>query len=183
MGGKNAIIVLDDANLDAGGRRHHVERLRHDRPALHGHEPTDRAQHRAAGAAHRAAGRARQAAQGRLRPRDANDASARWSTTKALEKVDRYVHIGLDEGARLLVGGERFSKGDCRRGCFYCPTVFDNVTPAMRIARDEIFGPVVCIIEVGSSKKPSPSTTTCPTASSVPFSRRTSIAHSAPSAT
>ena len=68
----------------------------------------------------------------------------------ALEKIDRYVHIGLDEGARLLIGGERFSKGDCRRGCFYRPTVFDNVTPAMRIARDEIFGPVVCIIEAGS---------------------------------
>ena len=71
----------------------------------------------------------------------------------ALEKIDRYVHIGLDEGARLLVGGERFSKGDCRRGCFYRPTVFDNVTPAMRIARDEIFGPVVCIIEASSPEE------------------------------
>ena len=52
--------------------------------------------------------------------------------------------------ARLLIGGERFSKGDCHRGWFYRPTVFDNVAPAMRIAREEIFGPVVCIIEAGS---------------------------------
>jgi alpha-ketoglutaric semialdehyde dehydrogenase len=68
----------------------------------------------------------------------------------ALERIDGYVQIGLDEGARLLIGGERFSKGECHRGWFYRPTVFDNVTPAMRIAREEIFGPVVCIIEAGS---------------------------------
>jgi alpha-ketoglutaric semialdehyde dehydrogenase len=68
----------------------------------------------------------------------------------ALERIEGYVHIGLDEGARLLTGGERFSKGECRRGWFYRPTVFDNVTPAMRIAREEIFGPFVCIIEAGS---------------------------------
>ena len=66
----------------------------------------------------------------------------------SLEKIDRYVHIGIEEGARLLAGGGRFTKGECRHGFFYSPTLFDNVTPRMRIAQEEIFGPVTCLIEV-----------------------------------
>ena len=68
----------------------------------------------------------------------------------AREKVDRYVQIGKEEGARLLCGGTACEEADCAHGYFYLPTVFDQVKPAMRIAQEEIFGPFLSIIEVNS---------------------------------
>lgn len=69
---------------------------------------------------------------------------------EALQKIERYVHIGREEGAKLLVGGHILSDGDYARGFYYAPTIFTDVTPDMRIAREEIFGPVVSIISVRS---------------------------------
>lgn len=67
-----------------------------------------------------------------------------------VETVDNYVKIGLNEGARLLTGGERDTHGDLGKGFFYQPTIFTDVTPQMRIAKEEIFGPVLSVIKVGS---------------------------------
>jgi acyl-CoA reductase-like NAD-dependent aldehyde dehydrogenase len=64
-----------------------------------------------------------------------------------LEKIERYVAIGKKEGARLVLGGERAAVGD-GRGHFWKPTIFDGVTNDMTIAREEIFGPVLSVIEV-----------------------------------
>ena len=58
--------------------------------------------------------------------------------------------IGKDEGARLLAGGSRLGGGDHARGFFHEPTVFADCAPKMRVACEEIFGPVVCLIPVGS---------------------------------
>ncbi|NIO08035.1 MAG: aldehyde dehydrogenase family protein [Deltaproteobacteria bacterium] len=66
----------------------------------------------------------------------------------ARDKVHRYVEIGKKEGARLLTGGETSQKGKLANGFFYLPTVFDRVKPDMRIAQEEIFGPVISVIEV-----------------------------------
>ena len=66
----------------------------------------------------------------------------------AREKVERYVKIGKDEGARLVTGGAVYDQGKCKDGWFFLPTIFDHVTPKMRIAQEEIFGPVLSIIEV-----------------------------------
>jgi acyl-CoA reductase-like NAD-dependent aldehyde dehydrogenase len=63
-------------------------------------------------------------------------------------KVQRYIQIGNEEGARLLIGGSIYEIGDCKRGYFFQPTIFDQVTPSMRIAQEEIFGPVLSIIEI-----------------------------------
>ncbi len=68
----------------------------------------------------------------------------------ARQKVHRYVQIGKEEGARLLTGGAIYEEGQWIHGYFYRPTIFDQVTPTMRIAREEIFGPVLSVIEVGS---------------------------------
>ncbi len=68
----------------------------------------------------------------------------------AREKVHRYVQIGKDEGARLLTGGAIYEEGKWINGYFYRPTIFDQVAPSMRIAQEEIFGPVLSIIEAGS---------------------------------
>src|ERR1700758_1507388 len=65
---------------------------------------------------------------------------------KQLETDLNYVEIGKNEGAKLVCGGHRLSKGDYQHGWFMEPTVFIDVNPKMRIAQEEIFGPVVSII-------------------------------------
>ncbi|MDP2683188.1 MAG: aldehyde dehydrogenase family protein [Deltaproteobacteria bacterium] len=64
-----------------------------------------------------------------------------------MEKVLDYIKIGQKEGARLVAGGKPYKKGLCAKGYFIEPTIFANVHPKMRIAQEEIFGPVVCIIK------------------------------------
>src|SRR4029453_3668165 len=60
---------------------------------------------------------------------------------KQLATVLEYVGVGASEGARLLVGGERLSDGALGRGYFSSPAVLSDVTPSMRVAQEEIFGP------------------------------------------
>jgi aldehyde dehydrogenase (NAD+) len=67
-----------------------------------------------------------------------------------LKTVEEYVQIGKDEGAKLLCGGERLTGGDYDFGYFYTPTLFGDCKPEMRICREEIFGPVVSIIPCAS---------------------------------
>lgn len=69
---------------------------------------------------------------------------------KQMKFVFDYIEIGKKEGATLLSGGNRLLNGDCKKGWFVEPTVFTDVTPNMRIAREEIFGPVLCVISVRS---------------------------------
>ena len=57
-----------------------------------------------------------------------------------------YVEIGKSEGAKLKTGGRRLTDGDYQHGWFMEPTVFTDVDPKMRIAQEEIFGPVVSIL-------------------------------------
>ncbi len=64
----------------------------------------------------------------------------------AQEKAAKYVGIGIAEGARLLCGGNK----PAGKGFFFKPTIFDNVEPDMRIAQEEIFGPVLSVIECDS---------------------------------
>jgi acyl-CoA reductase-like NAD-dependent aldehyde dehydrogenase len=59
----------------------------------------------------------------------------------------KYVEIALAEGAELLTGGHALTEGSYASGTFFAPTVFGGVTPGMRIAREEVFGPVVSLIE------------------------------------
>ena len=66
----------------------------------------------------------------------------------ALEKIHSYTTIGKDEGATLLTGGEVASGDGFDKGFYYRPTIFGDVDPEMRIAQEEIFGPTVGIIKV-----------------------------------
>jgi aldehyde dehydrogenase (NAD+) len=63
-----------------------------------------------------------------------------------LDRVTGYLRIGKEEGAKAVVGGERLTAGEMGRGYFVSPTVFDCVRPDMRVAQEEIFGPVVAAI-------------------------------------
>ena len=65
---------------------------------------------------------------------------------KQLQTDLSYVEIGKNEGAKLMCGGNRLDKGEYQYGWFMEPTVFSDVDPQMRIAQEEIFGPVVSII-------------------------------------
>jgi len=67
-----------------------------------------------------------------------------------LQTVMSYVEIGKKEGAKLLTGGNRRDLGDHARGWFYAPTVFGDCDPKMRVAQEEIFGPVVSVIPIDS---------------------------------
>jgi aldehyde dehydrogenase (NAD+) len=69
---------------------------------------------------------------------------------KQRESVARYVEIGKKEGARLFCGGTMLSSGDLARGWFFAPTVFADATPEMRIAKEEIFGPVTTVVPISS---------------------------------
>lgn len=62
--------------------------------------------------------------------------------------VHNYVEIGKKEGAKLVLGGHTVTDGENAKGWFYAPTIFTNVTPAMRIFREEIFGPVLSVTKV-----------------------------------
>jgi acyl-CoA reductase-like NAD-dependent aldehyde dehydrogenase len=65
---------------------------------------------------------------------------------KGREKVERHVGEAVQRGAKVIAGGERWGK----RGFFYRPTILTGVEPSMTVMRDETFGPVVPVVEVGS---------------------------------
>lgn len=71
-------------------------------------------------------------------------------SAKQLATVERYVEIAKAEGAKLLCGGQRLSTGVHAKGYFHAPTVFGDCDPKMRVSCEEIFGPVVAVIPVDS---------------------------------
>src|SRR5213079_2585577 len=146
LGGKNAIIVLDDADLDlavegivwsafgtSGQRCTAASRVI-------AHEAVyDELQSRLVAAAERL----------RLGPGWEDDTDVGPVINRAaIEKIHAYTKIGSGEGARLLTGGEVASDGDLAKGFFYRPTIFGDVEPQMRVAQEEIFGPTTALIKV-----------------------------------
>jgi acyl-CoA reductase-like NAD-dependent aldehyde dehydrogenase len=69
---------------------------------------------------------------------------------RSLDKIHSYTEIGKDEGAKLLTGGEVASGNGLEKGFYYRPTIFGEVEPGMRIAQEEIFGPTTALIPVES---------------------------------
>src|SRR5260370_5289442 len=70
-----------------------------------------------------------------------------------LKTVMSYVEMGKNEGAKLLSGGDRLDSGVHAKGWFHTPTVFGDCSPKMRIAQEEIFGPVVSVIPIDSFER------------------------------
>ncbi len=66
------------------------------------------------------------------------------------DKVHRYVGIGKREKAKLVLGGDFYGERGCKKGSFYQPTLFVGMKPEMRIAQEEIFGPVTGVIKIKS---------------------------------
>jgi len=66
---------------------------------------------------------------------------------RQLETIERYVGVGMSEGARVAAGGARPKDPALGRGFYFQPTLLDSVSPDMRVAQEEIFGPVLAIID------------------------------------
>jgi aldehyde dehydrogenase (NAD+) len=149
MGGKNVVMIMDDAQLEAGGRRMRLGRVRHDRGS-------------AATAASRVVVHERvydeflEEFSRRVRALRVGDGAADGVqmgpsiSESQLATVMKYVEIGKQEGATLVTGGRRLAGGAHAHGWFHEPTIFADVTPSMRIAREEIFGPVVAVMRCRS---------------------------------
>lgn len=148
MGGKNAVIVMDDADIDlavegilwsafgtAGQRCTACSRV-----IVHKDVKEELETKLLAAMKHLTIG-------------DGLDESVKIGPVingKALEKIQSYVEIGKGEGAKLLAGGNVLTDGDLAKGHYYEPTLFTDVKWDSRLAQEEIFGPVVSLIEVGS---------------------------------
>src|SRR3954454_4917275 len=146
LGGKNAIIVLDDADLDLA-----VEGIIWSAFGTSGQRCTAASRVIAqAGVYDALQSRLVERAEGmRLGPGwdDETDIGP-VINREAIEKIDSYTKIGKDEGARLLTGGEIATDGDLAKGFYYRPTIFGDVDAQMRIAQEEIFGPTTALIRV-----------------------------------
>ena len=66
------------------------------------------------------------------------------------ENIEKHIRSGVEEGATLLLGGARPTLSPLDKGYFVMPTIFTDVTQDMSIAREEIFGPVACIMKFSS---------------------------------
>jgi alpha-ketoglutaric semialdehyde dehydrogenase len=144
MGGKNAMIVMADANLDlaldgavwgafgtTGQRCTATSRIVVQKGVYR--EFRDRLADRAKS----------------LRVGDGLDPATEVGpliNEAQLRKVMQYVEIGRDEGAKLVTGGHRLEKPPFATGWFHEPTIFADCAPTMRIAQEEIFGPVISLI-------------------------------------
>lgn len=144
LGGKNAVIVMDDADLDLA-----VDGILWSAFGTSGQRCTAASRVIASGAAYDAIqGRLVDAAE-RLRLGNGLDPVTDVGPVineTALRKIDSYTRIGIDEGAKLLTGGEIATEGEFSKGFYYRPTVFAEADPEMRIAQEEIFGPTTTLI-------------------------------------
>jgi acyl-CoA reductase-like NAD-dependent aldehyde dehydrogenase len=146
LGGKNAIIVLDDADLDLA-----VEGIVWSAFGTSGQRCTaasrvivqdgvyEQLQSKLVANAEKM----------RLGPGWEDDTDVGpVINRRALEKIHSYTEIGKDEGAKLLTGGEVATGEGLDKGFFYRPTIFGDVDPQMRVAQEEIFGPTTALIRV-----------------------------------
>ena len=143
MGGKNAILVMDDANLELA-----VEAITWSAYGTTGQRCTATSRLIVQSGIKSKLIEALVEKAKTLKMGDGLDESVNMGplvNLKAREKVERYVEIGKQEGAKVAVGAGR---PDLDKGFFYLPTLFIDVKRDMRIAREEIFGPVLSAIEV-----------------------------------
>ena len=144
LGGKSPNIVFADADLDlatqgvstaifqnagqtcSAGSRLLVERRAHD-------ELLDRLQTRARGM--------------RVGPGISDPDMGPIISKRQLQTIEEYVGVGTAEGARVVAGGRRPSNPSLGGGYYFEPTLLDRVSPDMRVAQEEIFGPVLAVID------------------------------------
>ena len=148
MGGKNPVIVLEDADVDlavtgvaAGAFGSTGQRCTATSRVILMHPVADAFLEKIVDIA------------GKLRLGDPFDPQTGMGPSvdeSQMQTVMKYIDIGKQEGAELLCGGARASGAGLDKGYFVQPTIFDRVRPDMRIAQEEIFGPVLSVCRVES---------------------------------
>ena len=68
-------------------------------------------------------------------------------TEAHLQKIEKYVADAVEAGAKIYYGAKRITEGECKKGPFYSPTIITDITTDMPIWREEVFGPVLCVIK------------------------------------
>jgi len=142
MGGKNPLVVLDDADLELA-----VDLAVRGGFGLTGQACTATSRVIVQDGIARKFSEALLTAAGALRVGSGLETGTQMGPAVSREQLDtdlEYIQVGQAEGAKLRVGGTLDKKG----GYFIQPTVFDDVVPSMRIAQEEIFGPVISLIHV-----------------------------------
>ena len=148
MGGKNAVIVMDDADIDLA-----VEGILWSAFGTAGQRCTACSRVIVHKDVKKELEEKLVAAMQGLSIGDGLDESVKIGPVinqKAIEKIHSYVGIGQQEGAKLLAGGKILTDGDLAVGHYYEPTLFTDVKWDSRLAQEEIFGPVVSLIEISS---------------------------------
>jgi acyl-CoA reductase-like NAD-dependent aldehyde dehydrogenase len=149
MGGKNAMIVLDDANLELA-----LDGVLWGAFGTTGQRCTATSRLILQGGIHdeflsRLVDRVRQLKLGDGRKKGTDVGPL--VNESSLKKVERYVDIGVQEGADLLCGGRRLTANGLSDGFFFEPAIFARVRAGMRIEQEEIFGPVLSVLRVSSA--------------------------------
>lgn len=148
MGGKNAVIVMDDADLDLA-----LEGILWSAFGTAGQRCTACSRVIVHKDVKQELERRLVEATKQLKIGDGLDPTVKIGPVinkAALEKINHYVQIGKQQGANLLIGGEILTEGDLAKGFYYAPTIFTDVEASSILAQEEIFGPVISMIEVSS---------------------------------
>jgi acyl-CoA reductase-like NAD-dependent aldehyde dehydrogenase len=150
MGGKNAIIIMDDANLDLA-----VEGAIWGGFGTTGQRCTAASRIVVHKKVYQKFIEKFKTAASRLKVGDGLQKGTDVGPVineSQFNKILKYIEIGKKEGAKLILGGKAYQKGNCSKGYFIDPTIFTEATPEMRIAQEEIFGPVVSVIKAEDLK-------------------------------
>ncbi|HYE97154.1 MAG TPA: aldehyde dehydrogenase family protein, partial [Rubricoccaceae bacterium] len=148
MGGKNPLIVMEDADVDLA-----VEGLLWGAFGTTGQRCTATSRLIVHERVHDEVVEKLAARAQKLRLGYGNDDDTEMGpliNQKALDKVTYYVGVAKDEGATVAIGGDRATGDGLDDGFFFQPTILTGVTREMRVAREEIFGPVLSVLKVGS---------------------------------
>ena len=148
LGGKNAVIVMDDANLDLA-----TDGILWSAFGTSGQRCTAASRVVAHTSVQKELVDRLVARADTMRLGDGLDESVDIGpvvSANQLKSINDYIAIGRNEGARVAVGGGIASDGNLGRGHFHQPTIFDDVKAGMRVAQEEIFGPVTSVIPVES---------------------------------
>ncbi len=151
LGGKNPFIILDDADMDHAARKAVNSQLRNSGQicASPGRYYVSEKRHDEFVSKYIEATKSFKVGD----PLDEKTTMGPMVSAEHRDHVEHYIRSGVEQGACLALGGARPTESPLDKGCYVMPTVFTGVTDTMKIAREEIFGPVACVLTYKSEEE------------------------------